>query len=165
MTMHTWQSRDRRYTVCISDEAIQGIDKMARSAAPLETGTPLVGEYSDNQSTAYVLAIGPLTPDSQGQRSTFRRGVSGLNEFFSSIFKKSRGRRHYVGEWHSHPGGAPFPSSTDDQNMFDIASDPKNRCPECILIIASVDADGVAVRVYVYSARLVRIDLLECHAR
>lgn len=164
MTMRTWQSRDRVYTVCISDEALQDLSQMARNAAPLETGTPLVGEYSDDQSTAYVLAVGPLTQDSQGERSTFRRGVAGLNAFFASIFKKSRGRRHYVGEWHSHPGGAPIPSGTDDKNMFAIATDPKNRCPECVLLLASVVAGGVAMRAYVYSKRLVRIDLFERNA-
>jgi integrative and conjugative element protein (TIGR02256 family) len=165
MTTHTWQSRDRRYTVCISNEAMQDLGRMARSAAPLETGTPLLGEYSDDQSTAYVLAVAPLTPDSHGHRSTFQRGVSGLDAFFSSIFRKSRGRRHYVGEWHSHPGGVSIPSSTDDENMFAIASDPKSRCPECILIIASVVTGDVAVRAYVYSRRLVRIDLFEITAR
>lgn len=49
--MRSWQSGDRFYTVCISDEAIRNFGQMARSAAPLETGTPLVGEYSDDQST------------------------------------------------------------------------------------------------------------------
>lgn len=63
---------------------------------------------------------------------------------------KSKGDRYYVGEWHSHPGGSPSPSPTDDQNIFDVAMDPKENCPECILIIIS---PGVEVRigVYIYS--------------
>jgi hypothetical protein len=84
-----------------------------------------------------------------------------LNALFSSLFKESNGRRHYVGEWHSHPGGAAIPSGTDDDNMFAIAMDPKNRCPECILIIASVISKDVSMRVYVYSRRGFRCDLIE----
>lgn len=161
MTMGVWQSVDRLYMVQLSDRVLREISKLARKSAPLEIGTPLIGEYSDDQRTAYVLSTGPIPPDSTRHRFAFQRGISGLNSLFSSLFRETNGRRHYVGEWHSHPGGAPIPSSTDDENMFAIASDPKNRCPECILVIASVISDDVSVRVYVYSRRGSRADLTE----
>jgi hypothetical protein len=47
----------------------------------------------------------------------------------------SRGE-YYVGEWHSHPGGTPDPSSNDLREMQAISREVSYRCPKPIMIIA-----------------------------
>lgn len=155
----TWRSASGDYTVHLGDGFIREASRLAHAKYPTEVGTPLVGQYSDNGSEATVSAIAPVSRDSRGSRSTFKRGVVGLREFFSRLFQVSQGRVHYVGEWHSHPGGAPFPSHTDDVNMQAIANDPRARCPECILVLLEVEPEDIQLAVYVYSSSRGRLIL------
>ncbi|WP_437594949.1 Mov34/MPN/PAD-1 family protein [Sorangium sp. So ce1000] len=158
--MHsTWRSACGAYTVRIGLRCIRTIAKMARQHYPNEVGTSLVGTYSDDGSTATVNRIAPLARDSRGGRMNFVRGAAGLTEFFSRLFDKSRGRAHYVGDWHSHPNGAPIPSSTDWETTRAFACNPKALCPECLLVVVSVTPAVVELGVYVYSATQGRVIL------
>jgi hypothetical protein len=99
-----WRSEDGRYIVEISDVVIALMRELAVEHSPNEVGTSLVGSYSDDGHRATIDALAPLSSDSRGSRFSFVRGVQDLAAFFSTIFRKSQGHRHYVGEWHSHPG-------------------------------------------------------------
>lgn len=150
-----WRSPCGRYTVALTEPCCEKMRQIARRHYPKEVGTALIGSYSDDGREATVTALAPLTSDSHGTRSEFRRGVRGLSSFFKKLFRSSAGLEHYVGEWHSHPDGAPFPSGTDDANSLAIARDPAARCAECILIIVAlggfVHDDAVSLGVFVYS--------------
>jgi integrative and conjugative element protein (TIGR02256 family) len=93
-----------------------------------------------------------VPPDSKGKPSSFHRGVSGLREYFSSIFSLSAGKKHYIGEWHSHPDGSPSPSNTDDATLLTICKDEKSGCFETILLLVAI-SPGRAPEfgVFVYS--------------
>lgn len=117
------------------------------------------GGYSVDGHEAYVTGLAPVTPDSRGARASFHRGVVGLHQFLKRLFSASKGRSHYVGEWHSHPGGAPVPSSTDEVNALKIANDSCAECSECILVIVGVHGDVVDVRAYVFSRKRGRRDM------
>ena len=133
---------------------------MAQTHSPNEVGTSLVGCYSDNGFEASVLDLAPLSPDSKGSRTSFYRGVAGLKKFFTKLRQSFRGKRHYVGEWHSHPDAAPFPSQTDDRHQLAIAKDPNTACPECLLIIVGHTLSNVdEIGVFVYSRKRGRIPL------
>jgi integrative and conjugative element protein (TIGR02256 family) len=108
---------------------------LAKRHAPNEIGTSLVGRYANNGWRAIVIGLAPLASDSKGSRYQFHRGVKGLRQFYRKLFERFHRQRHYVGEWHSHPGGAPAPSGTDRVNQSAIAADQKTDCPEAILII------------------------------
>lgn len=149
--METWRSECGTYTVVLEAQFLTDVVQVARKHYPNEVGSPLVGSYSDDGHEARISGIGPLSPDSRGTRFSFSRGVRGLREFFTNLFKSSKGRVHYVGEWHSHPNGAPSPSGTDHDNMMVIAHDPNAECPECILIIIGISAQSSEKAVYVYS--------------
>jgi hypothetical protein len=95
-----------------------------------------------------------------GSRFNFHRGISGLGGFLRRLFRLSAGRTHYIGEWHSHVGGPPVPSPTDEQNMMDIARDPKARCPEAICVILGLNDGRGELAVYVFSAEHGRQDLV-----
>ena len=148
----TWRSSDGRYTLKIGKKCIRRMMGMARKYYPNEVGTSLVGWYSSDQYTATVTDIAPMPPDSRGSRLSFHRGVRGTREFFSSLFRKTRGKRHYVGEWHSHPGGSPIASRADDINQSAIAADRSTDCRECILLILGGDFQSqTELQAYVYS--------------
>lgn len=156
-----WVSSCGRYTVTISDACLRDMLSLAQQHTPDEVGTSLLGTYSTDGFCASVLGSAPLTSDSRGGRFTFSRGIDGLTRFFLNLFKRTRGRKHYVGEWHSHPGGSVVPSRTDNRNQSAIAKDKKTNCPECILIIVGGDYTSQAsLGVYVYSRKEGRIDLV-----
>lgn len=157
--MQTWVSRCGTYTVLIEDRFVDEALTLAKDHYPREVGTSLVGTYSDDGWDATVLHAAPLTTDSKAGRSWFQRGVRGLKTYFSAVFAKSSGVTHYVGEWHSHPDGAPIPSPTDDANMMEIVNDPETRCPECILVIVGYRSARARLGVYIYSAVRRRVDL------
>ena len=147
-----WHSECKKYTVYISEPCLFKMTEMAQEHYPNEVGTPLVGCYSDDGFKASVLDLAPLSPDSKGRRTSFYRGTVGLRKFFTKLRQTFSDKRHYVGEWHSHPDGAPTPSGTDDRNQLDITMDTKTNCPECILIILG-GPNFNEVGVFVYSRK------------
>ncbi len=148
----TWRSNDGRHTVTVSKACIKHMISLAKKNYPNEIGSSLVGRYSSDKFTATVTNLAPPPPDSKGSRKSFHRGVQGTLEFFSSLFQKTKGKRHYVGEWHSHPGGSPLASRTDDITHSAIAADNDTDCRECVLLILGGNfQDHSELQVYVYS--------------
>lgn len=134
--------------------------ELAQTHYPKEVGTSLVGCYSDDGFEASVLDLAPLSSDSKGSRTSFYRGIAGLRKFFAKLCRSSAGRRHYVGEWHSHPNGTPIPSGTDNRNQLAIAKDSKTDCPECILIITGGTFSNFnELGVFVYSRKRGKVTL------
>jgi integrative and conjugative element protein (TIGR02256 family) len=156
----SWRSECGRYTVDLERACFDEMVRLGREHFPREVGTAIVGSYSDDGSSARVTGLTPLTTDSRGARTTFYRGVRGLFEFCRDVFRSSGGLVHYVGEWHSHPGGTPDPSGTDDANAMANARDQETRCAECILVILGVNEQDATCRVFVYSRDRGRIDLV-----
>ena len=157
-TSFRWQSDCQKYTVRLSNACFLKMAEMAQAHSPNEVGTSLVGCYSDNGFEASVLDLAPLSPDSKGSRTSFYRGVAGLRKFFMKLRQTFNGKRHYVGEWHSHPDAAPLPSQTDDRHQLAIAKDTNTACPECILIIIGYTLSNVdEICVFVYSRKRGRI--------
>jgi integrative and conjugative element protein (TIGR02256 family) len=124
----------------------------AKQHAPVEVGTSLIGRYVDNGWRAVVVGLAPLPSNSEGSRNQFYRGVKGLREFYLKLFQRFHRQRHYVGEWHNHPDGAPTPSSTDRLNQSAIAVDQKTDCPEAVLIILGGQlSSNPALAVFIHS--------------
>ena len=138
--------------------------EMAQVHAPKEVGTSLIGCYSDDGFEASVIDLAPLSSDSKGSRISFYRGIAGLRDFFMKLRQTFNGKRHYIGEWHSHPDVAPFPSRRDDKQQLAIAKDTNTDCPECILIIIGHTLSNVdEIGVFVYSRKRGRIPLAPAH--
>ena len=159
-----WQSDCKKYTVQLSNACFLKMTEIAQAHSPYEVGTSLVGCYSDNGFEASVLDLAPLSPDSKGSRTSFYRGVAGLRKFFMKLRQTFSGKRHYVGEWHSHPDAAPLPSHRDDRQQLAIAKDTNTACPECILILIGHTLSNVYdIGVFVYSRKQGRISLVPAH--
>lgn len=145
-----WSAPDDACTVEISAGVLAAMIRMADEAHPLETGTSLYGGYSD-QRRARVEGIAPLPQDSVRERFNLRRGVAGLASFFRRLFAKSKGESFYVGEFHTHPGGAASPSLQDDTTQFAIATDTSCQCEAPILVIIGGAPEEREVGVFVYT--------------
>lgn len=95
---------------------------LLKEAAPAETGGLLVGFVSFKTRTVYVTRALPAPPDSAGSTGEFVRGVEGVPEELARIAERTGGVLHYVGDWHSHPGGSPNLSRTDKKAADDLRS-------------------------------------------
>jgi proteasome lid subunit RPN8/RPN11 len=123
----------------------------ADEAHPLEIGASLLGYYSDDQHTAHVDGVCPTPEDAEGSRYGFRRGLKGLATLLERIFIKSKGKRYYVGEFHSHPSGPAVPSAVDDRAQFSIAKDIAAQCATPVLLIVGGDPGARDIGVSVYT--------------
>lgn len=158
-----WRSRCGQYSVWLRKQCLTDMLRTARNHAPKEIGSSLFGTYSSDGRRALVFGSTPVPPDSRGTQTSFLRGIVGLVDFFRDLFARSRGRRHYVGEWHSHPDAPPQPSSIDWAGQRELARDPAMQCSECILIILGGNlSQKPQIAVYVYSRDKGRI-VLEPH--
>ena len=163
-TILRWQSSCQKYTVRISKACVLKMLEMAQTHSPNEVGTSLVGYYSDNGFEASVLDLAPLSHDSKGSRTSFYRGIAGLRTFFTKLRETFNGKRHYVGEWHSHPDALPLPSQRDNRQLLEIAKDTNTKCPECILVLIGHTLSKVdEIGVFVYSRKRGRIPLIPVH--
>ncbi len=157
-----WRSECGRYTVLISLSCLDKITQLAKNRYPNEVGTPLVGWYSEDGFNAYVLDVGPSSSDSKGALRSFCRGRKGLRRFFAELWGLYHGNRFYVGEWHSHPGAAPIPSTLDDITQSAISANLRTNCPESILVIIGGNPFiAPDLGVFVYSRKQGRVHLVE----
>jgi proteasome lid subunit RPN8/RPN11 len=86
--------------------------------------------------------------DSKSGTTWFRRGLQGLQDWLLSLRKKNQ---FYLGEWHSHPGGRPVPSSRDMTQIKEISHSRESNCQEPILMIIGGELHQAwAVEVYVW---------------
>ncbi len=147
-----WRSCCGRYSVSVRKHCLMQMLSMAQEHQPVEIGSSLFGCYSSDGMRAVVLDPTPVPPDSRSSACSFVRGVVGLTEFFRELFTRSRGRRYYVGEWHSHPNISPQASSMDWERQREIATDPTMQCAECILMVLGGDLEREPqLGVFVYS--------------
>lgn len=112
------------------------VTQVAGRAGRTETGGILIGEYFDNGRSVRIREITPMPSDSQFGRTWFKRGRKGLDALLKRRWREGQ---HYIGEWHSHPGGSAQPSGSDISTMRRIASDPLYRCASPVLLIVGGD--------------------------
>lgn len=156
-----WKSKCGKYSIIIEKQCINNILKLAKNSNPNEIGSSLVGSYEKDGYTAVIKDITPIPKDSVLTRFFFKRGAMGLKEYYKKLYYESKGKVHYIGEWHSHPYGEPIPSGKDNKTLFGICNNLKVNCPECIsLIIGNNLNDDPELAVYVYSRTKGRIKLI-----
>lgn len=115
---------------------------------PMEYGGVLLGRYSDDSTCCYVEeTILPRTY--QSSTNSFERGNEGLFEDLTQL-STTRPDLMYVGEWHTHPGGAPLPSKTDRNAMSQIANHSEVKIIAPILIIIGYISNRTSWGAYVH---------------
>lgn len=107
------------------------------NAGQREIGGVLMGEHVG--TNAFV--IHELTVHRRGSFASFLRRIEDALGPMRVFFKRTGHdyrRYNYLGEWHSHPSFAPFPSSTDDASMRVIVQDAKVGANFVVLMIVKL---------------------------
>ena len=88
---------------------------------------------------AVVESVVPPLKASRGTRTSFHRSSKGLKRLLEEAW---RAGIYYLGEWHLHPAPKAKASRDDLDEMQEIATNPRYRCPEPILIVAGLSPPG-----------------------
>ncbi len=136
-----WITPCQGYALRITTESWRQIDRECRRAGVVETGGILVGNYTNDESTAVVTEAQPPPRDSARGRSWFHRGVAGLRGLLATRWESAL-RTYYIGEWHYHPASIVEPSGDDLAQMYAINIDPRYRCREPVMIIVGQGVNG-----------------------
>lgn len=153
-------SPDGRFGVSLGRRHVERISRFCQEAGSRETGGVLIGRYVGDHSCARVAEVTGPPIDSRAGRTSFYRGVRGLQERLLVLWREARG--FYLGEWHYHPGGSPTPSWTDRRQLQRIAGLRSYSCPEPILLIVGQDGGGAHVmRVFVFRRTESPVELSE----
>ena len=122
----------QKYKVIISKTAYNNMIFYCQNSNDVEIGGILIGNYSSDSVTAYILQATDKPVDSKCLKRSFIRGNEGLIDVLDYAWKQGR---YYVGEWHFHPNSLSIPSMTDMQQMNRLSVNQKLHCPEPILVI------------------------------
>lgn len=84
--------------------------------ATREGGGILLGRYILDSNDVVVDQVTVPTPGDIRTRVNFVRSKRGHQDSADQAWSNSRGTRHYLGEWHTHPEPVPKPSQVDLMN-------------------------------------------------
>jgi len=115
---------------------------LAAKAMPNETGGTLVGYYSRDRQVAFVTQILVAKTGARRERSGFFRPPDSVDDQLEKVYRDSEGSIYYLGDWHSHPMGAPTPSSVDLYTLKGLARSPSVATDTPIMIILGGDLDS-----------------------
>jgi integrative and conjugative element protein (TIGR02256 family) len=103
----------------------------ALPARPWEVGGWLIGYWSTDRDAVVVTHHTP----GRSRGTAFGVTISGRGhrKRFDAIFDRTEGRATFLGDWHTHPGGAAEPSCQDLAAMRQLADDGNYGTP-CPLI-------------------------------
>ncbi|EHK7195921.1 TPA: hypothetical protein JZ896_002664 [Escherichia coli] len=136
----TFSCVSAEYMVNLSSSSLQQVIEECIKAGMNETGGILIGSYSEDGSTAFIVEATARPADSIARRTTFQRGIKGLKPLLDSRWKTGK---YYIGEWHFHPGGSSEPSADDFMSMTNISSNPNYQCQEPVMIILGGNPSGL----------------------
>ena len=115
-----------------------------RKAGRREVGGILMGEHVGQN----IFTVREMTVQGRGTFASFMRRIEDVIGSLKAFFRKTGhdyGRFNYIGEWHSHPSFAPYPSRTDDLSMLQIIQDESVGANFAVLLIAKLGAEGELV--------------------
>lgn len=133
----------------IKDELLRKMKKYGKEHYPNEYGGLLVGRHSDDFKCVLIEET-VLPKEFKSSRFKFERGVKGLKKVLHDFFKQTPSLS-YVGEWHTHPDGAPIPSLTDLNAMHEVVKHKDVFIMNPVLLIIVITKTTFQYEFYVYS--------------
>lgn len=126
------------------------LEAALQDAGEREIGGILMGEHVA-EATFRVL---DLTIQSKGGNAfsfvrQLRAALNSLSAFFHRTRRDYR-RYNYLGEWHSHPRFATWPSSTDSATMWEIMDDSRVGAYFVVLLIVRLDNQQLKANAFLY---------------
>lgn len=111
---------------------------------PLETGGVLLG-WRTGADVVVSHLVGP-GPGAQHEPTAFHPDSDWQAARIAELYEQSGRRLEYLGDWHTHPGGRPWPSRRDERTLRHIAASVEARCPDPVMVIlGSAGADEASV--------------------
>lgn len=106
------------WTIKYDSALVEKLKQVRISALPNETGGSIVGVIDLKARFIVIVDVLPTPPDSQCSPSHFIRGEDGQEEALNEVHSRTARVVDYIGEWHSHPDGAPAHPSQDDNKLL-----------------------------------------------
>jgi len=103
---------------------------------PNETGGLLLGYRHGPREIVITDATGP-GPNAVHRRDGFEPDTEWQSAELARRYFEAQRRISYVGDWHSHPGGAALLSKTDRITLRTISRHPEARCPRPLMAIVA----------------------------
>ncbi len=132
---YTWFFEEINCTVVIPFKCLKKIFKYAKKNIPNEIGGTLVGKYSSDGKTAFIEGVLVAKQVEKQGLTFFVRPSDKKDKSLETVYKKSKGNIHYVGEWHTHPYSQPKPSSQDESTLIDLVKQNSVKTDKPIMII------------------------------
>ncbi|MFN4314356.1 MAG: Mov34/MPN/PAD-1 family protein [Chitinophagaceae bacterium] len=133
--------------VLVPDKIFDDVKRYIVNHYPNECGGVFVGKIEGDTATIEKMMV------PQRFRSTplfFTRIADFINKWLVRVFKQSNGETIYLGEWHSHPNGRPYASTTDFNSMRKIAANTDVRIETPLLLIVGYNGSLFEERFYIY---------------
>ena len=95
-----------------------------------------------------LFVVREMTVHRRGAFASFVRRIEDAIGRLRAFFQQTGHdytRFNYLGEWHSHPSFAPYPSRTDDLSMLQIVQDETVGANFAVLLIVKLGAEGELV--------------------
>lgn len=106
----------------------------AMPARPWEVGGWLLGYWTGDETSVTVTHA---TPPSHGTPLFVRISGRKHRRRFDEAWNATDGGVTFLGDWHTHPGGAPLPSARDKRAIGQLASDSSYGTTPPLMVIAS----------------------------
>ena len=101
----------------------------------VETGGYLFGEYDNAARIVWVSEVVNAPADSERSSEGFNCGIEGIQDLHDNRRAATLGSVGYVGTWHTHPHGSPYPSGTDLQAAAALVSQGLSTTKQLVLIL------------------------------
>lgn len=134
------------WEVRVTAKALSTIAGARRENLPNETGGYLFGGWDGVLQRITVVAATPAPPGSQGTPTDLDLQGVARCPVAAALLRRSAGRLHLVGTWHSHPDGHRMPSATDFITISKMAmSNRRAGLPTLMLIQPDGDQPTVVL--------------------
>lgn len=151
--------------VVLDIEVMNNMFRLCCANQKYETGGILIGNYSEDLTTASISEATCPATDSKFGRTWFHRGNEGLKDILVDRWNRSP-QTYYVGEWHFHPANDPRPSAQDNKQMREVSTDSSYSCSKPILmIIYLTKKDNFSISCFVISNEKSIIELKKINTK
>lgn len=117
----------------VHEGALQRVQRVP--VKPWEVAGWLLGYWADDGNTVFITHVTP--PASKGTALGVRVTGEGHMPRFDEAWDTSGGIVTFLGDWHTHPGAPPLPSSRDRKALRTLAEDSEFGTPCPLMLIAS----------------------------
>lgn len=105
-----------------------------------EAGGVLLGRLIEESDDVVIDEVGVPSGEDRRGRTFFRRARRAAQRLVDRAWRKSRGARVYLGEWHTHPEAVPHPSTQDTSDWLRIARDARFEHDFLLFMIIGTEA-------------------------